>query len=185
VSRWPQLAKLLALEETHMRHFYKHCSRQTSSYQKKNKSILLSIASKDICQEFAQSACIFHRLGYKLYGTPGTASFFITKYNLEVKKLEKPSHEEDYGENGNPSVLNEIMSGKIDMLINISEGTSHSEELTAGYIMRRAAVDFQVSLVTNLKCAILLAECLEEGLDNFKAKHVGEFYKLPTIGWKE
>jgi hypothetical protein len=76
-----------------------------------------------------------------------------------------------------------VKSGLIDLVINISEGSTRKDEVTAGYIMRRAAVDFDVSLVTNVKCAIMLAECLERGKDKFKPRHIGEFYKLPTIGW--
>ena len=57
--------------------------------------------------------------------------------------------------------------------------------LLLGYIMRRAAVDFDVSLVTNIKCAIEIAECLDRGMDKFNVKHIGEFYKLPMIGWRK
>jgi len=82
------------------------------------------------------------------------------------------------------SALQAIKENKVDLLINISEGTNMRDEITAGYVMRRAAVDFGCSLITNVKCAIKLIECIDRGLTNkFSAKHIGEFHKLPTIGW--
>ena len=58
-------------------------------------------------------------------------------------------------------------------------------EVSAGYWMRRAAVDFGISLITNVKCAVMFAEALDRKHDNFPAKSITEFYELPTIGWHE
>jgi len=78
-----------------------------------------------------------------------------------------------------------IRSGKIDLLINISDCTTRRDEISSGYLMRRAAVDFGTSLVTNIKCATKLVECLELGLDKpgaLEPLHIGDFYKVPVIG---
>lgn len=40
------------------------------------------------------------------------------------------------------------------------QGTKKTEEISAGYLIRRSAVDFGVSLITNVKCAALLADSL-------------------------
>lgn len=40
------------------------------------------------------------------------------------------------------------------------QGTKKTEEISAGYLIRRTAVDFSVSLITNVKCASLLVESL-------------------------
>jgi hypothetical protein len=53
----------------------------------------------------------------------------------------------------------------VDVVVNVPEGSNREEELTTGYSMRRSAVDFDVPLVTNIKCAVLLVESL--------AKHKG------------
>jgi hypothetical protein len=53
-------------------------------------------------------------------------------------------------------------------------------------LIRRASVDFGTSLITNVKCAIELIQCLERGLDKPNAiepRHIGEYYKIPTVGW--
>ena len=149
----------------------------------KNRSILLSIASENFRTEFAPSVKALHKLGYKLYGTTGTAAFYKERNGLDLIVCNKPADEDDENEHGALSALKEIKEGRVDMLINISEGTTQKDEISAGYVMRRAAVDFDVSLVTNVKCAIEITECLERGMDKFEAKHLGEFYKLPMIGY--
>jgi hypothetical protein len=49
------------------------------------------------------------------------------------------------------SVLDWIKDKKIDLVINIPEGSNRRDEVTSGYLMRRAAVDFGTSLLTNIK----------------------------------
>lgn len=44
-----------------------------------------------------------------------------------------------------------IKGRRVALVVNIAEGTHQAEELTAGYLMRRAAVDFGVPLITNIK----------------------------------
>ena len=80
-----------------------------------------------------------------------------------------------------------LNNGRVDLVINMSEGSTRRESVTAGYLLRRAVVDFGVSLVTDAKCAIMLTECLARGMGDpcYKPvpRHLGEFYKIPTIGW--
>lgn len=152
----------------------------------RNKSILVSIASDEFRYEFAEAAGMLKKLGYKLYGTPGTSKYYNDNFDLGFIPATKPESEGDVGDGSKLSALNEIRSDKIDLLINISEGSSvRSDEITAGYIMRRAAVDFGVSLITNVKCAVMLAEALDKQHDKFPARHIQEFYEFPTIGWQE
>jgi carbamoyl-phosphate synthase/aspartate carbamoyltransferase len=122
---------------------------------------------------------ILSKLGYHLHGTPGTTKWYKDNCDLTLKSLIKPESEDDE----KSSALWAIRNGDIDLTINISEGTTRKDDISAGYIIRRACVDFDCSLVTNLKCAVMLAECLERGNDKYEAKHIGEFYKLPTVGW--
>jgi len=151
----------------------------------KNRSILISIASREFLYEFAHAACLLKKMGYKLYGTPGTTEYYNAKYDLGMIAVDKPESEDDEGTGSSNSALKELRDGKIDLLINISDGTSQKGEVTAGYIMRRAAVDFGVSLITNIKCAVYFAEAMDRKYDTFPARHIGEFYDLPTIGWHE
>ena len=147
----------------------------------KNRSILLSIASNKFREEFSEAATILSNLGYTLYATPGTCKFYEDNLKMKLTCVTKPEAE---GDDGEGSALRVIKEGKIDLVINVSEGSTRREEVTAGYIIRRAVVDFGVSLITDVKCAIMLAECLERGWENgkFEPRYVGEFYKLPSMG---
>ena len=146
----------------------------------RNRSILLSIASDNFIYEIADAVITLDKLGYTLYGTPGTAKYFKERHNLDVMSVEKSTNEDDDGEG---TALHLVKGGKIDLVINVSEGSTRRPEMTSGYHLRRAAVDFDVSLITNVKCAIKLVECLERGKDKFVPRHIAEFYKMPTIGW--
>lgn len=144
-------------------------------------SVLLSIASDTYRHEFAESVVILAKLGFKLCGTPGTAKYFKDKYQLDIKRVTKPVDENDNDdclETGAPSALSEIKEGDVELVINISEGTTRKDEITSGYHIRRAAVDFGISLVTNSNCAVWLVKSMERGFDNFKAKSISEFYSL-------
>jgi hypothetical protein len=148
---------------------------------KKNSTVLLSIASDPFRHAFANSAIILKKLGFQLRGTPGTVDFFKSNYSLDLDCVIKPVDADASGhcpKTGIPSALTVIKEGKVQLVINISEGTTHKDEITSGYLIRRTAADFGVSLVTNLNCAIWLIKSLEHGFDNFKAKSVSEFYSL-------
>lgn len=145
----------------------------------KNNSILLTIASEAFRREFAESAVILASCGFVLYATPGTAKYYQDHHNIIITAVSKPESEAD---DGPGTALHVIKSGMIDLVINVSEGTTRREEITAGYLIRRAVVDFGVSLVTDVKCAITLAECFEQGMHKgrFVPRHIGEYYKMPT-----
>ncbi|KAL7541078.1 hypothetical protein ACHAXR_010615 [Thalassiosira sp. AJA248-18] len=148
---------------------------------KANASILLSIASEEFLYEFAESAVILAKLGFKLCGTQGTVEYYKKNYQLDIKNVAKPVDENDNAscqETGAPSALTEIKEGDVELVINISEGTTRKDEITAGYLIRRASVDFGISLVTNVKCAVWLVKSMERGFANFKAKSISEFYSL-------
>jgi carbamoylphosphate synthase large subunit/anthranilate/para-aminobenzoate synthase component II len=151
----------------------------------KTRTILLSIASDRFRREFAGAAVILSKLDYILIGTPGTANYYKEHCNLNITIVSKPTDESD---DGPGTALNMIKNRKVDLVINVSEGATRKDEVTSGYILRRAVVDFGVSLVTDIKCAIMLAECFERGMGKTGGKghpprHIGEYYKIPTVGW--
>jgi len=151
----------------------------------KDRSILLSIASNEFREEFLDAARLLIKMGYSLSGTPGTTKYYAN-VGIPITLVTKPVNDEDFEpctQTGADSALNMIRRNEVSMVINVSEGTTRRDEITSGYIIRRAAVDFGVSLVTNVKCAVKLIECLDLGYDKFQPKHIGQFYKLPTIGW--
>lgn len=137
--------------------------------------ILLSIASDPFRREFAESAIILSKMGFKLLGTSGTAKFYKENFGLDITAVSKPA---DKNDNGPGSALDAIKEGGVELVINVSEGTTRKDEITSGYLIRRAAVDFGIGLITNVKCAVWLASSMGKGMHKFKAKSISEFYSL-------
>ncbi|KUF98785.1 URA2 protein [Phytophthora nicotianae] len=143
----------------------------------KEKKVLISIGNQDIKREFAEGALILQELGYTIYATPGTHEYLTTQ-GVKSIALRKPSDPES----DLPSVIDYISSGKIELVINVPEGTNR-EELTSGYKIRRAAVDFGVSLINNIKCALLFAQAMQK-VRKLEICNIAEYYAMPTIGWR-
>lgn len=76
-----------------------------------------------------------------------------------MRSLDKPT-DESVDKLPPDGVIAWIRDRRIDLVINIPEGTSRTDEVTGGYLMRRAAVDFGAALLTNIKCAILFCDAL-------------------------
>lgn len=109
-------------------------------------------------------------MGYNIAATPGTAEYY-TNHGLKLTSLLKPGDVPIAAlvENGNAanghhhpiihgedrSAIKWIESRVVDLVINIPEGTTRRDEVTSGYLIRRAAVDFGVGLLTNIKCVYL------------------------------
>lgn len=141
----------------------------TKSFIKNQKYILISIAREEFLSEFYESICTLAKMGYKLAATPGTAEYFIRRSEgaLNIKILSKKNDDDsslnttdsNEIEIENDKVLDYIRQKKISLLINVSDGGA-KKEVSFGYLMRRAAVDFGTSILTNLKCATLFVEAL-------------------------
>mmetsp|Transcript_3347 Transcript_3347/g.5076 ORF Transcript_3347/g.5076 Transcript_3347/m.5076 type:complete len:180 (+) Transcript_3347:3-542(+) len=123
------------------------------------KAVLVSIAEPKIRHEFKDCLQSLVGQGFKCYATPGTADFYNER-GVAVEKLQKPN-DEPAGTKG--GVMSKLRDQEIGLLINIPEGTKKEDEITSGYLMRRAAVDFGCALITNIKCAIMLVEAMEKG----------------------
>ena len=68
------------------------------------------------------------------------------------------------GEGGEPNALTYIQDGRIGLVVNIPKN-NEEEELSNDYLIRRAAIDSEVPLLTNLRLAERLVEALDL-LDN-------------------
>lgn len=109
--------------------------------------------------EFLESLAQLLEMGFSVAATPGTASYYSNHNITNLTILRKPTDEigvdgqplSEIYENASGEVLEWIREGKIDLVINIPEGTTRKDEVTSGYLMRRTAVDFGISLLTNTK----------------------------------
>lgn len=132
------------------------------------RSILVSTGPIESKAELLEGVQHLYHQGVKIYATHGT-TMFLRANGIEVTDLYWPL------ENDSPNVLDVIRERKVDLVINIPKNYQ-KEELTNGYLIRRAAVDYNVMLVTNRQIAMRLFECLSrDGQPELKIKHWGEY----------
>ena len=91
-----------------------------------------------------------HRMGFKLYATPGTADFF-GKVGLPVEAVHK------IGE-GSTAIVDLIKSGKVQFILNTPFGThAHSD----GAEIRAAAIAMNIPLLTTLSAAMAAVAAIQ------------------------
>ncbi|MEK6926587.1 MAG: carbamoyl-phosphate synthase (glutamine-hydrolyzing) large subunit [Nanoarchaeota archaeon] len=130
------------------------------------KNILLTIGGDTKKEKFLECAKKLYDIEYKLYATEKTSAFLINNgiQNIRVFKV---------GEGKHPDVIDLIRKKEVDLVINFP--TDEKKDFSAGYEIRRNAVDFGVPLITDLNVAKLFVECLE--------KNNGGFLKIKS--WDE
>jgi carbamoyl-phosphate synthase/aspartate carbamoyltransferase len=147
---------------------------------KRDAGVLVSIGSGPMSEpqrrEFLPAAKLLLEMGYKVLATPGTAEF-LNANNCPCTVLHKPASGQE------PSAAQQISDGQVQLVINIADNDTTPDPgaggLTDGYIMRRAAVDFGVSLMVNIKCAILLITALHKKKE-LSVLTIDEFYNMVT-----
>ncbi|WP_298983827.1 carbamoyl-phosphate synthase large subunit [Caldilinea sp.] len=85
-----------------------------------------------------------HRMGFKLYATPGTGAYFA-RAGLPVTILQKGSSDQP-----GYSTLDALRDGKIQMIINTPLGANARED---GARIRRLATRMEIPLITTLSAA--------------------------------
>jgi carbamoyl-phosphate synthase large subunit len=93
------------------------------------------------------------KMGYRLYATAGTARF-MRQLGFKVETLRWPLEKRE------PNCLTAIREGKLGLVINLPK-SNEEQELSNDYQIRRAAIDNNIPLLTNLSLAKRLMECLE------------------------
>ena len=110
------------------------------------KNILLSTGPAKEKVEMLEAARLLKKHGYNLFATGGTSKF-LTEQGIENTLVYWPSDE-----GMQPQALDMLHNHALDMVVNIPKDlTTH--ELTNGYKIRRAAIDFNVPLITNSRLA--------------------------------
>ena len=116
--------------------------------------------------------------GYKIYATGGTQRY-LEENGIEATRAVWPSEFEQ-----DPSLaekfdtaLDLLENKKVDLVINIPKNYTRVE-LTNGYRIRRAAVDFNIPLITNARLATAFARAFcSMGMDDLSIRTAAEFYQ--------
>eukprot|EP00040_Diaphanoeca_grandis_P039152 m.258265 g.258265 ORF g.258265 m.258265 type:complete len:1509 (-) comp36354_c0_seq1:42-4568(-) len=133
-----------------------------SVIQLPKKRILLNTG--DNKEEFVKSARLLKEMGYELFGTPGTARN-LESHGVQVTRVSMPRKDDYHSDPHEPDVLSHIQNKDYDMVLSFPRTTSlgvepNSPEQRAMYKVRRAAVDYNIPIITNPKVAEMLVESL-------------------------
>lgn len=131
------------------------------------KSVLLSTGPISSKAELLEGIRHLSQSGINLYATAGTASFLKVN-QIPVQTVHWPLDEKS------SNAVDYIKQGKIDLVINIPKNYQN-EELTNGYLIRRAAVDYNVMLITNRQIAMRFIESISRSVHD----------RLDVRSWQE
>ena len=119
------------------------------------KNVLLSTGNGKQKAEMLEAARRLSQHGYNIFATAGT-SRYLTENGIENQRVLWPSEVEalavDEPEAALPRALDMLRDKQIDMVVNVHKNFS-TGELTNGYKIRRAAIDFNIPLLTNARLA--------------------------------
>lgn len=138
-------------------------------YQIPQKNILLSTGTTKQKADMLEAAQLLHQKGYNLFATGGTHQF-LTDNGIPAVKVYWPS-ESDH----EPQALEMLHNKQIDLVVNIPKNLTQ-KELDNGYKIRRAAIDFNIPLITNarLASAFIQAFC-SLSIDDIQIKSWDEY----------
>ncbi len=133
------------------------------------KNILLSTGSAKQKADLLEAAHQLHEHGYNLYATGGSHQF-LTDNGIPAVKVYWPSESDK-----EPQALQMIHDKKIDFVVNIPKNLT-ATELDNGYKIRRAAIDFNIPLITNTRLAAAFIDAFcNISLDEIQIKSWDEY----------
>ena len=121
-------------------------------YDIPTKNILLSSGDALNKADLLGACRLLTKNGYTIYATGGSYKYLIEN-DVPATRVLWPSEEEDPALKGHfPSALKMLQDKEIDLEINVPKNFT-PVELKNGYMLRRAAVDFNIPLITNARLA--------------------------------
>ena len=146
----------------------------TNKLDFKNKNVLLSLGGGLNKAKFLSTAEILVAMGCKIFATESTAEFFGAN-NIPCEKVRKASE-------ASPNVLDIIENKKVGFVVNLSVDDEKTDSgrarkhLTDGFRIRRATVDNQIPLFTDLHLARAFIKALSKyGLEDLEVKPYKEY----------
>ena len=133
------------------------------------KNILISSGDAKQKSSLLPACKLLAEHGYNLYATGGSYKYLIDN-NVPATRVYWPSEAEN-----EPKAVEMLQKGEIDLVVNIPKNLTQGE-LDNGYKVRRAAVDFNIPLITNARLAtsFIIAFC-KKPLDEIEIKAWDEF----------
>lgn len=137
------------------------------------KSALITVGGEENKLRFAESVWRLKNLGFTLYATHNTHLFLKSK-GVQTTLVSKVY------EGKRPNVVDLIKDHKVSLVINLSEdyhnGNFYKKEGTNGYLMRRATIDNNIPLITDLNAARFFVKAIDKyNLKDLQIKSWGEY----------
>ena len=139
------------------------------------KNVLISSGDSRQKADLLPACQLLHKKGYKLFGTNGT-SRYLQENGVPCERVIWPSDMDDAELTSKyRGALDMLANKEIDLVINIPKNFTH-REMTNGYKIRRAAIDYNIPLITNarLATAFIRAFCAM-GMDDIQIKTWAEY----------
>jgi len=138
------------------------------------KSVLLALGGPLNKAKFLETAKILLKLNYKIFATDTTAEF-LRKEKIECEVVRKAYQV-------SPNALDIIEGKKVSFVVNLSNTSSAALErkvdnvITDGFRIRRATIDNQIPLFTDLNLGRAFIKALEHyNLENLGIKSYKEY----------
>ena len=119
-------------------------------YRIPRKAVLVSSGDALQKADMLEACKALDAKGYDIWATSGTYRY-LRDCELPCRRALWPSEDASADEDA-PYALDLIAEGKVDMVVNIPKNFS-TGELTNGYKIRRASIDFNIPLITNSRLA--------------------------------
>ncbi len=125
-------------------------------YRIPGKKILLSSGEGEQKAQLLKASRLLIEHGYEIYATDGTYRY-CKDNGIPATRVLWPS---EVGQEEGISALDMVRNKEVELVINIPKNLTQGE-LSNGYKIRRAAVDFNIPLITNprLAAAFIIAFC--------------------------
>jgi carbamoyl-phosphate synthase large subunit len=145
----------------------------STGFSLREKTALITVGGNENKLRFAESVWRLKNLGFKLYATENTHIFLKSKgvKTTRVAKVYESKHN---------NVVDLIQNNKVSLVINISEDYHNSslykKEGTDGYLIRRATIDNNIPLITDLNAARFFVKAIDKyELKDLKIKSWEEY----------
>lgn len=136
------------------------------------KNILVSIGGEKQQYELLSRISALANKKYTLFGTEGTAKFFVS-HGIPIKTLHKIQEKKE------PNVGTYVQQGKIDFLISIPR-EDHNPYSKPADDLRRAAIDYQIPILTNTQTAKLFIKALLK-YSNLETLEIREWHEYRNL----
>ena len=122
------------------------------------KGKILATINKHDKKEFLPMAVRLSKLGYEFLATEGTCKL-LNEAGVKATMVRKLEEEE-------PNILNVIKNQEVELVINTP--TKANDSKRDGFVIRRAAVERNIGVITALDTFRAIVDVKEEGLENKK-----------------